>query len=210
MSSVTRAMLWELMIRGRWQIPGWFIFGNVLPALLYAAFGHFGVDFEDPALVTMHVVLLQLMILLFGLGIVAAQGSLSRMFLLPVSTATVVAWHLIPGGILLSAEIAISLTAQNAYFGLHQPVVGPTLFAATVWASADACGDVAPHAQVGPSGICAVRAFILLVWFTLRRVVPATVSLLDRSDTCGSLHADDRLECLLLPHRQSHCVGPLW
>ncbi len=136
MNSVSRAMLWELMVRGRWQIPGWFIFGNLIPGLLYTAFGHLGVDYEDPALVAMHVILLQLMMLLFGLGIVGAQGALSRMFLLPVSTATVVAWHLIPGSILLSVEVAIALVAQNAYFGLNQPVVGPTLFAATVWASA--------------------------------------------------------------------------
>lgn len=136
MHSVSGAMLWELLNRGRWQIPGWFLFGNVFPFLLYTAFSHFEVDFADPAFVIMHVILLQLTMLMFGLGIVAAQGSLSRLFLLPISTAHIVAWHLLPGSLILSLEIAASLSLQNAWFGLQQPVTGPALFGSAAWAAA--------------------------------------------------------------------------
>lgn len=135
MHSVSGAMLWELLNRGRWQIPGWFLFGNVFPFLLYTAFSHFEVDFADPAFVIMHVILLQLTMLMFGLGIVAAQGSLSRLFLLPISTAHIVAWHLLPGSLILSLEIAASLSLQNAWFGLQQPVIGPALFGSAAWAA---------------------------------------------------------------------------
>ncbi|MFY8058768.1 MAG: hypothetical protein ACOVRM_13560, partial [Planctomycetaceae bacterium] len=93
MHSVSGAMLWEMMSRGRWQIPGWFLFGNAWPILLYTAFSHVHADFADPVFVILHVILLPLTMLMFGLGIVAAQGSLSRLFLLPVSTACIVASH---------------------------------------------------------------------------------------------------------------------
>ena len=104
MHSVSGAMLWEMIRRGRWQIPGWFLFGNAFPFLLYAALSHFQADFADPSFVILHVILLQLSMLMFGLGIVAAQGSLSRLFLLPVSTARIVVWHLLPGGLIRNAH----------------------------------------------------------------------------------------------------------
>lgn len=167
MNSISSVMLWELFTRGRWQIPGWFLLGNTLPFLLYAAFHHFQVDFADPAMVTMHVVLLQLTMLIFGQGIVAAQGSLSRLFLLPITTQRIVAWHCLPGSLLLGLEIAISLGIQNAYFGLHQPILGPALFAAAAWACAQRLVGQA-HRTLRSVLIAATPCVLAFCWFGAR------------------------------------------
>lgn len=167
MNSISSVMLWELMTRGRWQISGWFLLGNALPFLLYAVFGHFQVDFADPALVTLHVILLQLKMLIFGLGILAAQGSLSRLFLLPVTTQRIVAWHFLPGSLLLSLEVAVSLGIQNAYFGLQQPIVGPALFAACAWACAQRLVGQA-HRTLRSVLIASVPCVLSFCWFGAR------------------------------------------
>jgi len=160
-------MLWEMIRRGRWQIPGWFLFGNAFPFLLYAAFSHFQADFADPSFVILHVILLQLTMLIFGLGIVAAQGSLSRLFLLPVSTARIVVWHLLPGGLLLSLEVAASLSMQNAWFGLRQPVFGPALFAASAWASAQMLVGLS-HRVLRSILLTSIPLVLSFCWFAAR------------------------------------------
>ena len=167
MNSISSAMLWELMTRGRWQIPGWFLFGNFLPFLLYTAFHHFQVDFADPAMVAMHVVLLQLTMLIFGLGIVAAQGTLSRLFLLPISTQRIVAWHFLPGSLLLSLEVSVSLSVQNAHFGLNQPILGPALFAAAAWACAQRLVGQA-HRTLRSVLLASVPCVLSFCWFGAR------------------------------------------
>ena len=167
MHSVSGAMLWEMIGRGRWQIPGWFLFGNAFPFLLYAAFSHFQADFADPSFVILHVILLQLTMLIFGLGIVAAQGSLSRLFLLPVSTARIVVWHLLPGGLLLSLEVAASLSMQNAWFGLRQPVFGPALFAASAWASAQMLVGLS-HRVLRSILLASIPLVLSFCWFAAR------------------------------------------
>ena len=167
MQSVASAMLWELMVRGRWQIPGWFLFGNAFPILLYAAFSHFEVDFADPAFVIMHVLLLQLSMLMYGLGIVAAQGSLARLFLLPLTTAQIVVWHLLPGSLLLSLQVAVSLGLQNVWFGLQQPVLGPALFAAALWAAAQMLVGLT-HRTLRSLLFASAPVVLLCCWFGAR------------------------------------------
>ena len=167
MQSVARAMLWELMVRGRWQIPGWFLFGNAFPILLYAAFSHFQVDFSDPAFVILHVLLLQLSMLMFGLGIVAAQGSLARLFLLPLTTAQIVVWHLLPGSLILGLQVAVSLGLQNIWFGLQQPVVGPALFAAAAWAAAQMLVGLT-HRTLRSLLLASAPVILACCWFAAR------------------------------------------
>lgn len=167
MHSVSGAMLWEMTNRGRWQIPGWFLFGNAFPFLLYTVFSHFQADFAEPAFVIMHVILLQMSMLMFGLGIVAAQGSLSRLFLLPVSTARIVAWHLLPGAVILSLEVAASLSMQNLWFGLQQPVLGPALFAAAAWASAQMLVGLS-HRTLRSIMLASIPVILAFCWFAAR------------------------------------------
>ena len=167
MHSVSGAMLWEMMSRGRWQIPGWFLFGNAWPFLLYTAFRHVHADFADPVFVILHVILLPLTMLMFGLGIVAAQGSLSRLFLLPVSTACIVASHLLPGSLILSLEVASALSLQNALFGLQQPVVGPAMFAAAAWASAQMLAGLS-HRTLRSILLASIPVVLSFCWFGAR------------------------------------------
>jgi len=167
MNSVSKSLLWELLVRGRWQIPVWFIGSNVMPFLLYSAFGRYEVDLADPSLVMMHVMIMPLTLLLCGMGIIASQGALSRLFLAPITTAAIVSWHMFSGAILLSLQMAASLIGQNAWFGSHHPVLGPSLFAAAAWASAQMLIGV-PHRTVTSLVLSSIPVVLSFCWFGSR------------------------------------------
>lgn len=167
MNSVSKAILWEITIRGRWQIPAWFIGSNALPFLLYSAFGKFEIDQADPAFVMMHVMMLPFMLMLSALGIIASQGTLSRLFLAPVTTASIVGWHMFPGAILLSLQLVASLAFQNAYFGSQFPLLGPSLFAAVAWTSAQMLVGVT-HRTVLSLIMTSLPLVVSFCWFGSR------------------------------------------
>lgn len=167
MRSIPQALFWEMCRRGRWQAPLYFLLGNALPVLIYSALSHHSVDQSDAAFVTMHVLFLPLILFMFAIGIVAAQGSLSRLYLSPISSACLVAWHIFPGAILLLSEVALVSWAQNAYFGLDFPIMGPSLFAATAWAAAQVlvCGS---HRSVTGFALAASPCMLLFFWLQSR------------------------------------------
>lgn len=167
MNSVSKALLWELLVRGRWQIPLWFIGGNVMPCLLYSAFGKYEIDLADPALVMMHVMITPLAMLLFSLGVISSQGTLSRLYLAPMTSASIVAWHMFPGAILLSLQMAASLAWQNAWFGSQHPILGPTLFAAAAWASAQMLVGVS-HRTLTSVVLSSIPVVLSFCWFGSR------------------------------------------
>lgn len=167
MNSVSKALLRELLVRGRWQIPLWFIGGNVMPFLLYSAFGKYEMDLADPALVMMHVMITPLAMLLFSLGVISSQGTLNRLYLAPMSTASIVAWHMFPGAILLSLQMAASLAWQNAWFGSQHPILGPTLFAAAAWASAQMLAGVS-HRTLTSLVLSSIPVVWSFCWFGSR------------------------------------------
>lgn len=167
MNSVSKALLWELLVRGRWQIPVWFIGGNVMPFLLYSAFGGYKIDLADPALVMMHVMITPLAMLLFSLGVISSQGTLSRLYLAPMTSASIVAWHMFPGAILLSLQMAASLAWQNAWFGSQHPILGPSLFAAAAWASAQMLAGVS-HRTLTSLVLSSIPVVLSFCWFGSR------------------------------------------
>ena len=136
MHTIPAALLWEIFYRGRTAIIGCFLLGNLMPMLVYTAMSRFAVDPADPAFLNMHILFLPLMMFQFAIGIVFAQGSLARLYAAPISTPTLVAWHMVPGSVLLAAEVAIAIWVQNTVFGYDYPVLGPSLFAAVAWAAA--------------------------------------------------------------------------
>ncbi len=136
MHTIPKALLWEIFARGRWAVIGFFLLGNLMPMLVYTAMSRFAVDTADPAFLNMHILFLPLIMFEFAIGMFVAQGSLARLYTVPVSTRALVTWHMIPGSLLLASEMAIALWAQNLLFDFDYPVLGPSLFAATAWAAA--------------------------------------------------------------------------
>ncbi|HET6884261.1 MAG TPA: hypothetical protein VFI31_29180, partial [Pirellulales bacterium] len=136
MRSVPQAMIWEMWRHGGWILLLGLLGANLLPAILFAALRMDGaVDPRDPSQMVMHVVLVQINMFVFAAAIFTAQGSPSRLYALPVTTASIVVWHLLPMMVLMALETAVSTVALNALFDLGWPVWGPAFFAAVTTAA---------------------------------------------------------------------------
>ncbi len=136
MRSIPQALLWELWARGWFQIPAFFLLGNVFPVLILTALHGEGLDPAEQAWLIVHTAFLSIMMLLFAVGIMSAQGPLSRLYAAPVSTMSLVAWHMFSGAALLALEVFISLEFQRLLIYRGLSVAGPSLFAIVAWASA--------------------------------------------------------------------------
>ena len=135
MRSIPQAMLWETFAHGRWWILGFFLLGNMLPMLIFGALSPYEIDSDDTAFLVMHLVCMPLIMFQFGAGIVAAQGSVSRHYSKPISTPSLVAWQMFPGGILLAMEVAVAAWMYSKIYHLNWPILGPSLFAVAAWGS---------------------------------------------------------------------------
>jgi len=167
MHSIPRALMWELFSHGRWWIPGYMILGNLFPMLLLAFFVHLGVDPDDHAFVVLHQCFVPVMICSFGAGIISAQGSLTRLYTAPISTASLVAWHMFPGAILLAVEVAAAAWCYNTLYRFSWPILGPALLAAALWASVQLLVSMSQRTLTGTC-LAAAPALILLAWFGSR------------------------------------------
>jgi len=136
MRSIPLALTWELLHRGRWTLPAAALGANVMPLLLLTALrSEGGVDPGDPSMLIIHIVLAQISMLCFASALYAAQGPPSRLFALPVTNATLVAWHLVPSMVLMVLHSLASTAVLNALFDLDWPLWGPAFVGAVGYAA---------------------------------------------------------------------------
>ena len=167
MHRIPLALLWEMSVKGRWPLPGFFLLGNLMPMFIYTALSQLAVDYDDPALLNMHIIFLPLVMFQCAIGIVAAQGTLSRLYATPISTSMLVAWHGMSGGLLLAMEIAVALWLQNLLFGFSYPIAGPSLFAATAWMAAQPLVCTS-HRTISSFCVIASPSVLLFLWLHSR------------------------------------------
>lgn len=167
MRSIPQALLWELWARGRISIPGFFLLGNVFPLLVFSALQREGLDPSEQASLIVYGAFLPIMMFQFGVGIMAAQGSLARLYTAPISTASLVAWHMFPGAALMALEVAVALEVQRQLFHRELVVVGPSLFAFAAWASAQTFVSV-PQRTVLSFLRSAAPCVLMFLWLQSR------------------------------------------
>ncbi|MBL8819140.1 MAG: hypothetical protein JNL58_24130 [Planctomyces sp.] len=136
MQSIPAALTWELFSRGRLALPAFFVLGNALPLFVYRALCATPLEPHDSSNLLMHIMFLPYTIFLSGLGVVVAQGSISRLYMAPVTTGALVLWHVFSGHLLLALLTTLSLTAQNYTAGADFPVFGPVCLAVAFWSAA--------------------------------------------------------------------------
>lgn len=131
MRSVPVAMTWEILSGGRWSLLTFALGANVMPLFLLSALRFDGgVDPMDPSMLTMHLVLVQMNMFIFGMAMMDTPGQPARLFALPISTSAIVGWQMLLGMVLMALETLASTACLNAMFGLGWPLWGPALFAA--------------------------------------------------------------------------------
>ena len=130
MRSIPAAMTWELLHRGRWSIllaiPG----AIAIPAMIIMALRHDGlIDWREPSMLLMHVVLVQICALCCGASLFAWQGRTSRLYAYPIRSSEIVAWRLLPAMVIIALQMAACIAILNLLFDLHWPIFGPALIA---------------------------------------------------------------------------------
>jgi hypothetical protein len=137
MKSVPWAIGWEMLRRGRWGLVLAALGANALPALLFGLLRYEGAleSPDEPSTIIMHVVTVQLNLFLFGTAVIAALSPMSRFYTLPVSTSSLVGWHMVLGMMAVTLEMAATIALLNVSFGLGWRPLGPALFAGATFAA---------------------------------------------------------------------------
>ena len=168
MRSIPVTMTWEMLSRGRWQLPAFALAANALPVMLLTALRHeAGFDSDDPSILVMQLTLVQIQMFIFGCAAFDAQGQPSRLYAMPIPTSSLVAWQMLPSMVLVGLEALVSTACLNAAFDLNWPLWGPALFAAVGVAGIQAVMWSAEKSAWLPVAAGVVGA-ILGLWFKSR------------------------------------------
>lgn len=160
MRSIPVTMTWEMLTHGRWTLIAFALAANLLPAILLAALRHDGaLEPGEPPMLGMQIVMLQVNMFIFGCAVFDAQGQPTRLFAMPITTTSLVAWQMLPAMALVFVETLASTALLNAAFNLNWPLWGPALCAAV--------GVAAIQAALWSAGKSA--------WLPLAVVVPGTI-----------------------------------
>ena len=131
MRSVPVTLTWEMLTRGRWTLLAFALAANVMPVFLLTAMRNDGrLDPQEPSSLIMHVVLIQINMFIFGAALFDAAGQPARLYALPITTASLVAWQMLPAMAAMALESLASTALLNAVFNVGWPLWGPALFAA--------------------------------------------------------------------------------
>ncbi len=136
MRSQPQALLWETVFRGKWMLPSAFLAALMLPLLIYGALsGHKMDPTGAREFVALQLGLVMVVVTQLAAGVAFAQGPLSRLFALPISTNSIVAWHVLSGGVFLAIEAAAASGLFNLLFQVRWPVLNIALFALALWSA---------------------------------------------------------------------------
>ena len=168
MRSIPIAMTWELLWRGRGPVLLGLLGANAMPVFLFTALRmEPGFDPGDPSFVTVQVTMLQLLLFCLVAAILSVLELTRRSYALPVSTALLVAWRMIPAMVLISLETLLCLATLNAVFGLDWPLWGPALLAPVALAMIQATLWYSEKSSLLPFHIC-ITGSIIGLWHKSR------------------------------------------
>ena len=168
MRSIPMAMTWELYRRGRWTMLLAAVGANALPVILLTALSlHGGVDPAEPAMASVQFILIPLQIFCFGAAVLQATELTPRSFVLPISTAGLVAGKMIPGMVAIAIETFVSMQMLNGLFGVGWPVWSPTLLAPVAYGMIVASYWYAERSPWLPWSV-GIAALTLGVWYKVR------------------------------------------
>ena len=168
MKSMPLAILWETFAHGRWYLPGMFLLGNGLPLLVYGFLFGLGVNTADPAFVVLQFSFLPLIVVQFAMGTAMAQGQMSRLYTLPISSHAIVAWSTLLGATLVALQTGTSAWLYNFLFHAEWPIVGSMLFAASTWCAILLLQFIPSQPTLSGLGIASFPLMAILLWVTSR------------------------------------------
>jgi hypothetical protein len=139
MRSIPLAITWELLRRGWYWLILAIIGANALPVVLLVGMKRVIASIpNDPSILVLQVVLMQVGMLVLGSAVFSIQGNPSRLYTFPVRNSTIVIWHLLPVMAIMFVESAASTALLNLAFGFDWPIWGPAMLLAVTLAAINA------------------------------------------------------------------------
>lgn len=129
MSRIFRILLWEFCCRGWWRILNAQIAVLGVAAIVYSSLLRAG-PLDPQGGRSLHFVLLCILLVSSGGAALAAQGELSRFYLLPLSNRQLATVAMFPGMVCIAAVYAVTAGILNGWYGVGWPILGPTMFLA--------------------------------------------------------------------------------
>lgn len=167
MRSIPAAMIWDFWQRGKLMFPASFLGALALPGMVFGALRLEGLDSSEPELIPIYMTFALINGLIFGTAVMHAFGSPTRFYALPVPTATLVIWHLIPGMVAMVLMSVITTALLNAMLELGFPLWGPALFLAVALAAIQAALWLTAKSAWSFFAFAAVGA-VLGIWYRSR------------------------------------------
>jgi hypothetical protein len=134
MQSVTAALTWEYLARNRWMlllaplIQIAIVFTIMLPLI--------GVDVSGDSareFIAIQMISVLCLVVIVGGCVFLSQGSMSLLYLKPLSTAAIVNYFYWGGALLVACQVVLMLWVSRILFVSDLPIIGSVLFAVVCW-----------------------------------------------------------------------------
>ncbi len=169
MQSIPVTMTWEILRRGRWYLALATLGGLALPIIVLAALRNDGLsDMQDQSLINICVLFTLNCMFTFGSGIFSSRDKISRLYVYPLRTSTIVAWRMLPAMAIISLQMSFGIAFINAIFGANWPIWGPAMAAAVAFAAVDAVAWLTEKSIHWLIVGLTILAFGLGLWFRSR------------------------------------------
>lgn len=168
MRSMPQALIWETFAHGKWTLLSIFSMANLLPLLVYGALSRFAFDPQMKEFIVLQMGFVQIVLFQLAAGVAFAQGPLSRLYALPISTHSIVAWHMLSGAVILAVEMVASSYLFNLLFHVNWPIIGPAIFAIAAWSAVQVLMSVSSQQSVPAFLVAGSPAILLCLWLNGR------------------------------------------
>ncbi len=134
MRSVTAALTWEYLARNRWVLLLTPLIASAIALITMLPFSSIDVSSAPPReMISIHLVNVLCLVVIIGGLVMQSQGSMSSLYLKPLSTTAIVNYFYWGGAFLVACQVALMLWVWRIFFVSDWPIIGSVLFAVVFW-----------------------------------------------------------------------------
>jgi hypothetical protein len=134
MQSVTTALTWEYFARNRWSLLLVPLLSSALALITLLPLR--GVDLSGVPqrdVISIHLINVLCLVVAIVACVMGTQGSMSQLYLKPLSNAAIVNYFFWGGALLVACQAALILWMWKIFFVSDWPIIGSVLFAVVCW-----------------------------------------------------------------------------
>jgi len=136
MQSIIAALSWEYFARNRWMLLWFPLLANIPALCMLVPLQCISPDSSfmvSPLLIGIQATLILSIVLVVCFGVLQSQGSLKRLYRLPISTLQIASCYFWSGAVLVGAHVALILWLWKVLLPIDWPIAGPVVFSVVCW-----------------------------------------------------------------------------